>query len=68
MSELDTTELFAVLEQNKKQKRHPKCKGEYYEYEGDFGCGYGSQLDCGDCKYGNNGGRKDPEAKCHQAQ
>lgn len=36
------------------------CKLEYNEYAGDHDCGYGSTLDCSDCKYGK--GRKDPEA------
>jgi hypothetical protein len=33
-----------------------------YEYD----CGYGTTIDCEQCKYGACGGRKDPEAKCNQ--
>jgi len=32
------------------------------EYE----CGYFTKIECEDCKYGMQGGRKDPEAKCNQ--
>ena len=51
-----------------KSKKHPKCLGEDY-YSGpsetsDFGCGYNTSIDCGECKYG--AGRKNPEAKCNQ--
>lgn len=42
------------------------CKGTKDEYNGDYDCGYGTTLDCGECKYGGHGGRKDPEAKCNQ--
>ena len=46
--------------------KHPKCKGFKYwtdcGYE--FDCGYNSEVDCNECKYG--GGKKDPEAKCNQ--
>lgn len=49
---------------DKKQSKHPKCKGYYDEWNGDYDCGYHTKLDCEDCKYGL--GRKDPEAKCNQ--
>lgn len=42
--------------------KNPKCKGHFeYSIEGgwEFDCGYGSYLECEDCKYGH--GRKDPE-------
>ena len=42
-----------------------KCLG-YYDYYGDFDCGYQTSITCEDCKYGVCGGRKDPEAKCNQ--
>ena len=47
--------------------RHPKCNGfsdQTPDAGVEFECGYGSYLDCGECKYGL--GRKDPEAKCNQ--
>ena len=43
--------------------RHPKCKGYYVEWAGDYDCGYKTTIECDDCKYGD--GRKDPEAKCN---
>jgi hypothetical protein len=46
-------------------KRHPKCKGSYDAYTGEYECGYDTSLICEDCKYGI--GREDPEAKCNQA-
>lgn len=49
------------------QEMHPKCRGyEHHDYSGlvYYDCGYESELDCGECKYGS--GRKDPEAKCNQ--
>ena len=46
-----------------KAKRHPKCKGTYDAYNGEYDCDYGSMLDCDQCKYGF--GRKDPKAKCN---
>ncbi len=46
--------------------KHPKCKGTYDAFNGDYDCEYMPSFACEDCKYGNNGGRKDPEAKCNQ--
>ena len=57
--------LIDVLETSKtKPKRHPKCLGYHY-YDGEFDCGYSTNLMCEDCKYGGCGGRKDPSAKCN---
>jgi hypothetical protein len=36
------------------------CKLNYDAHNGDYDCGYGSELSCDECKYGV--GRKDPEA------
>lgn len=47
-----------------KRLRHPKCKGWYDEWTGEFDCDYYTTLTCDECKYGD--GRKDPEAKCNQ--
>ena len=49
-------------------KRHPKCKGrQHYNYDYiEFECGYETNLECEDCKYGPCGGRKDPAAKCNR--
>lgn len=47
--------------------RRPKCKGfktPDYGWGSDYDCGYETTIDCDECKYG--GGRKNPEAKCHQ--
>ena len=45
---------------------HPKCEGykSWGDYGYEYGCGYESNLNCEDCKYGF--GEKDPEAKCNQ--
>jgi len=44
------------------------CRGYYIETDcgTEFDCGYNTIIDCEDCKYGVNGGRKDPEATCNQ--
>ena len=47
------------------EKAFFKCLG-YYDYYGEFDCGYQTSITCEDCKYGVCGGRKDPEAKCNQ--
>ena len=47
-------------------RKHPKCKGSYDAYSGDFDCGYHTTIDCEQCKYCHLGGRKDPAAKCNQ--
>lgn len=52
------------MDDNKPTKRHPKCRGWYDEFSGDYDCDYYSVLSCDDCKYG--AGEKDPEAKCNQ--
>lgn len=46
--------------------KHPKCLGEkiWTDCGYEFTCGYGSKVDCGECKYGF--GRKNPEAKINQ--
>jgi hypothetical protein len=44
--------------------RHPKCRGTYDEWSGDYGCEYDTTTTCDECKYGV--GRKDPEAECNQ--
>jgi hypothetical protein len=54
--------------------RHTKCKG--YETDcpsmgKDYGCDYGTDLTCDECKYlldpdGKPMGRKDPAAKCNR--
>ena len=53
-----------ALLKNKKPKAFFKCLG-YYDYYGEFDCGYQTSITCEDCKYGVCGGRKDPEAKCN---
>lgn len=42
------------------------CLGEqiWTDYGYEYDCGYGTTIDCDQCKYG--GGRKDPAAKCNQ--
>lgn len=51
--------------------QHPKCAGYWiggYDMGREFDCGYDTTIDCEDCKYGDAGGRKDPEAKCNQRE
>ena len=51
----------------KPNTKHPLCKGYRDDYDPyDYSCGYDTDLDCEDCKYGV--GRKDPEAKCNRSQ
>jgi len=50
----------------KKQKHNGKCKIEYDPYNGDYDCGYCTKIYCSECKYGNHGGRKDPNAKINE--
>ena len=54
-----------LLKNINSSKRHSKCLG-YYDYYGEFDCGYQTSILCEDCKYGVCGGRKDQEAKCNQ--
>lgn len=62
MAELE----FVDLSDPKLQTKHPKCLGHKYwtDIGWEYDCGYGTTLDCDQCKYG--GGRCDPEAKCNQ--
>lgn len=56
--------LNLTLTQSVGIKRHPKCKGTYDAWNGDYDCEYQTAITCDECKYG--AGRKDPEAKCNQ--
>lgn len=38
------------------------CKGTRNSYSGEYDCGYKTWLDCGECMFGNHGGRKDPRS------
>ena len=42
------------------------CAGyqTWTDYGYEYDCGYGTTIDCDQCKYG--GGKKDPQAKCNQ--
>lgn len=57
-----------------KQVRHPKCLGSYSsspsETDDGFECGYPTKdsFHCGECKYGNSGGHKDPQSKVNQQE
>ena len=42
---------------------HPLCRLIHDEWNGDYGCGYSTSIDCDECKYGR--GKKDPAAKCN---
>jgi hypothetical protein len=66
MSEAKKSEfkLDAFLSTDIVGKKHPKCRGTYDSWNGDFDCDYGTTLTCEQCKYGM--GRKDPEAKCNR--
>lgn len=46
--------------------KHPQCRITENTHTGDHDCGYNTTLTCDECKYGR--GRKNPEAKCNQAQ
>jgi hypothetical protein len=52
--------------EKRQAKRRAKCKGyEVRNIDGtEYECGYGTTLDCDQCKYG--GGSKNPEAKRNQ--
>ena len=52
-----------------KAQKHPKCRGEFSSSpseEPDFECGYNTEIECDECKYGF--GKKDPEATCNQPE
>ena len=58
----------AFEERSTNPKKHPKCKGYYSDYYGEFDCAYETVLTCEECKYGPCGGRKNPEAKCNWSE
>lgn len=58
------SEVLVRLLPSNKMQAHPKCLGTYDDMTGEYDCGYQSEVECNDCKYGF--GRKDPEAKCNQ--
>ena len=50
------------------KNKRPKCKSYQCNHQLDpveYDCEYHSLIDCDECKYGQLGGRKDPESKCN---
>ena len=63
---MSNKKLEDLFDNTTKMQKHPKCKGTYNEWAGDYNCEYQTTLECDECKYGH--GRKDPEAKCNQLE